>query len=127
MGTPTNTAVRRFAPATASLALAALLAACGTAEEASRFVVAPGKYDIYTCPQIADQMKITQAEVVRLEGLMARANQGEGGQIVSNIAYGPDYLANTGDLRELRKSAAEKSCANLPAPPQARASDSKIR
>ncbi len=108
-------------------ALAALLSACGTAEEASRFVVAPGKYDIYTCPQIADQMVTTQAEVARLEGLMARASQGEGGQAISEIAYGPDYLANRGDLRELRKSAAAKNCANVPGAPQARASDKAIR
>jgi hypothetical protein len=107
-------------------ALTASLSACGTAEEASRFVVAPGKYDIYTCPQIAEQMEKTQAEVARLDGLMARASQGDGGQFINNIAYGPDYLANRGDLRELRKSAAEKNCANLPAAPQARASDTSI-
>ena len=108
-------------------ALIAPLAACGTTDEAARFVVAPGKYDTYTCPQIADQMEKTQAEVARLEGLMARASQGEGGQAISEIAYGPDYLANRGDLNELRKSAAAKNCSNLPMPPQGRLSDSKIR
>lgn len=126
MGTLESPALQRIAAAMICAALAGSLAACGTAEEASRFVVAPGKYDIYTCPQIADQMEKTLAEVARLEGLMARASQGEGGRAISEIAYGPDYLANTGDLRELRKSAAEKKCANVPVALGARASDSKI-
>jgi len=127
MGTPGSPALKRIATAMICAALAAALSACGTAEEVSRFVVAPGKYDIYTCPQIADQMEKTQAEVTKLEGLMARASQGEGGRAIGEIAYGPDYLANTGDLRELRKSAAEKKCANVPSAPGARASDSTIR
>jgi hypothetical protein len=126
MATPGNPSLKRIATAMICAALAAALSACGTAEEASRFVVAPGKYDIYTCPQIADQMEKTQAEVTKLEGLMARASQAEGGRAIGEIAYGPDYLANTGDLRELRKSAAEKKCANVPSAPGARASDSKI-
>jgi hypothetical protein len=126
MGMPGNTVLKRLAAAMICAAVAATLSACGTAEEASRFVVAPGKYDIYTCPQIADQMAKTQTEVARLEGLMARASQSEGGKAIGEIAYGPDYLANTGDMRELRKSAAEKNCANVPGAPQARTSDSKI-
>lgn len=127
MGIARGAAQKRIAAATIGAALAALLSACGTAEEASRFVVSPGKYEIYTCQQIADQMQKTQSEVARLEGLLARASQGQGGQVIGEIAYGPDYLANTGDLRELRRSAAAKNCANVPGAPQARASDTSIR
>jgi hypothetical protein len=127
MGIARGAAQKRIAAATIGAALAALLSACGTAEEASRFVVSPGKYEIYTCQQIADQMQKTQSEVARLEGLLARAGQGQGGQVIGEIAYGPDYLANTGDLRELRRSAAAKNCANVPGAPQARASDTSIR
>ena len=73
MGIARGAAQKRIAAATIGAALAALLSACGTAEEASRFVVSPGKYEIYTCQQIADQMQKTQSEVARLERLLARA------------------------------------------------------
>ncbi len=112
-----------------SVALAVLLSACGTSQQMSSLLVAPGKYDIYTCPQIADQMQVTETEGQRLEGLMARASKDASGQFISNIAYEPDYLANRGEMHELRKSAAAKNCPNLPAAaaPAGRAGDKTTR
>jgi hypothetical protein len=123
----TGTPVRRIGAAAVAAALAGLLSACGSVDEASRFVVAPGKYDIYTCPQIADRMKDVEAEGRKLEALIARAEQGPSGQFVSNIAYGPDYLSNRGDMRELKKSAAQKNCTGLPVAPGERKSDKAVR
>jgi hypothetical protein len=110
-------------------ALAALLSACGTPLQTSSLLVAPGKYDIYTCTQIATRMQEVDIEGRKLEALMARASQDASGRFVSNIAYEPDYLANRGEMNELRKSAAAKDCTNLPAvgTPGKRVSDSIIR
>jgi hypothetical protein len=123
-----SAALRRIAAATLGVALAAIVSACGTSGDMSRLLVAPGKYDIYSCPQIADRMQTTEEEGQKLEALIARASQDESGKIIGNIAYGPDYLANRGEMRELRKSAAAKNCTNLPAEalPGSRASDSTI-
>jgi hypothetical protein len=91
------------------------LSGCGTPQQTSSLLVAPGKYDTYTCAQIADRMQDVDTEGKKLEGLMARASQDASGRFVSNIAYGPEYLANRGEMNELRKSAAAKNCTNLPA------------
>jgi hypothetical protein len=113
----------------AALLVTAPLAACGTSQQMSSLLVAPGKYDIYTCPQIADRMQEVAAEGQNLEALMARASKDASGQFVSNIAYEPDYLVNRGEMRELQKSAIAKNCTNLPAAavPTGRASDKTIR
>jgi hypothetical protein len=110
----------------ALLAAAAVLSACGTSGDVSSLLVSPGKYDIYTCPQIADEMVTVEAQGRKLEGLMARADQEPSGQFVNSIAYEPDYLTYRGEMRELQKSAAAKNCKNLPAAPGARKSDNAI-
>jgi len=114
----------RYRAALLGAALSMLLSACGTSGDVSSLLVAPGKYDIYTCAQIADRMQAVEVEGQRLEGLMSRASQNASGQFISNIAYEPDYLSNRGELRELQKSAAAKNC---PPVPPARASDKIVR
>jgi hypothetical protein len=121
MGKRSNAALKRTAVAAFGAALALLLLACGGSQDISRLLVSPDKYDIYTCPQIADRLLALEQEGRRLEGLMARAGQGTGGDIINDIAYEPDYLANRGELRELRKSATAKKC---PATPPAAPADS---
>ena len=103
--------------ATIGAGLAVLLSGCGTSLQTSSLLVAPGKYDIYTCAQIADRMRTVDEEGRKLEGLMARASQDASGRFVSNIAYEPDYLANRGELHELAKSAAAKNCNSLQGEP----------
>ena len=111
-----------------SVLLATALSACGTSQDMSSLLVSPGKYDIYTCDQIADRMPVVQANIDKLEALMARASQDAGGQLVNNIAYEPDYLTSRGEMRELQKSAAAKNCTNLPTgSPGSRASDNIVR
>ncbi len=122
-----NKALSRIATTLAAGALAALLSACGT-QDVSGLLVSPGKYDIYTCPQIADRMQTVTVEGQKLEGLMARASKEPSGQFVNAIAYEPDYQANRGEMRELQKSAAAKNCTNIPASaPAGQTSDSAIR
>ena len=110
-------------------ALAGFLCGCGTGQDVSNLLIQPGKYDIYTCRQITDRLETVEQDIQKLEGLMARASPGAGGSVVSAVAYDPEYQADRGDERELRKAAAAKNCTNLPAPstPTARASDTTIR
>jgi len=113
MGTIGFPACRRLATAIAG---AALLSACGSMQDVSRFYVNPGQYDVYTCPQIADQLAATEKEGQRLEEMMAKADRDLSGPVINSIAYEPDYLANRGQMRELKKSAAAKNCPPPPPP-----------
>ena len=71
----------------------------------------PGRYSIYNCPDIEQQLKAYQQRQVELEQLMARASQGAGGALVGTIAYKSEYLQVRGQINELHKAAADKSCA----------------
>jgi hypothetical protein len=103
----------RYGATLLAAALSPFLSTCGTSGVSS-LLVTPGKYDTYTCPQIADVMGATEGAGRQLEALMAQANKGDGGPFVSKIAYESDYLANRGELHELQKSAAAKNCNNQP-------------
>jgi len=124
MGKHGNPVLRHVAAAFA----VALLAACGTSGDVSSLLVQPGKYDIYTCPQIADRMQEVVAQDQKLEALMARASKETSGEVVNAIAYDPEYQANRGEMRELQKSAAAKNCPATPsATPASHGSDSAVR
>jgi hypothetical protein len=81
----------------------------------SRFLVAPDKYQVYTCPQIADELAKKQKEEQKLQALMARASEGAGGDVIGSIAYRPDYLSAHGEEIDLRQAAADKNCTGMPA------------
>jgi hypothetical protein len=94
--------------------VAALLAGCtdgATSDDRmGRFLVSPGKYDLYPCPQMGDrgvELAIRQNE---LEVLIAKAGPGAGGSFASAVAYRPEYLQVRAELAELRKAAAAKNC-----------------
>ena len=93
--------------------LSACLAACGSISEqtASSAFTSPGKYDIYTCQDIADLTLVLRKKQIELEQLMARSSQGAGGEFVNAIAYRSDYAQTRADLAELSRAAADKQCA----------------
>jgi hypothetical protein len=105
---------RRRWLALAAPLVAVLLSGCtegGTSDDrVGRFLVSPGKYDLYPCPQMGDrgvELAIRQNE---LEVLMAKAGPGAGGSFASAVAYRPEYLQVRGEMTELRKAAAAKNC-----------------
>jgi len=69
------------------------------------------------------QINIRERELL---GLMAKAETGSGGRLVSTVAYRPEYLELRGEMNELRNAAAAKNCKFAQAP-AGRASDSTIR
>ena len=113
--------VMRFATAViAGVSLAAMLAGCTMSDDKlARYMAAPDKYVLYSCPQLADELTTKLAQERKLQGLMARAGQGEGGELVSSIAYQPEYLAAHGEVLELRKAEAAKNCNGIAAVPAA--------
>ena len=90
------------------------LAGCGTISDqtAASALVAPGKYDIYICRDIEQSTRNARARQLELEQLMARAAQGVGGELVNAIAYRSEYLQTQGELEQLARSAADKSCSS---------------
>jgi hypothetical protein len=94
----------------------------------SRFLVAPGKYVLYSCPELATEASKVLAHKRQLEGLMARAAVGSGGDVVNAVAYRPEYLVAEGDLRDLHETALAKKCPPLPTQaPAEGVSDTSIR
>lgn len=103
----------------AAALMAALLAGCASQggandDSVSRFLVAPDKFVLYSCAQLAEKTVATVARERELEALMARAGPGSDGRLVSAIAYRPEYLAVRGEMNELRAAAADKKCNFVP-------------
>ena len=120
--------------AIAAAVLAATLAACATPgsttdDKMGSFLVAPDKFMLFNCQQIAEKITATTARQRELEGLMAKAGPEAGGRLVSSIAYQPEYSELHGDMNELRGSAVAKNCKDVPAgaAPGGRASDRAVR
>ncbi|HEY5607332.1 MAG TPA: hypothetical protein VIM38_03240 [Alphaproteobacteria bacterium] len=88
------------------------LAGCGSISDqtAASALVAPGKYDIYTCQDIEQRTRSTRARQLELEQLMTRAAQAPGGALVNAIAYRSESLQAQGELEQLAKSSADKRC-----------------
>jgi hypothetical protein len=107
--------------AAAVLAGLALTGCAGSSDVVPSLLVAPGKYDIYTCPQIVKAFQATQKRERELQALMVKAGTGVGGQLVSATVYQPDYQAARGDMNDLRQAARDKNC-DLTAPTAAPAS-----
>lgn len=93
------------------LSVAGPLAGCAMSDDnLARTLVAPGRYTLYTCPELATEAKNLASRQHALEGLMARAGSGVGGDIVNATAYRPEYLSNRGLLRDVREEGATKNC-----------------
>ena len=100
--------------ACAGLILAGALAACSTTfEDVSNVYVAPGKFDLLKCPDLAKRSMEASAREKELTSLMDRANQDLAGPIVNALVYSTDLNTVRAELALLRKTAAEKNCDNL--------------
>jgi len=86
------------------------LCGCASEETAGRYLVAPDKYILYSCGEMANEARGIQSRQRELEDLMKKAGVDAGGRFVSAQAYQPDYTLLSGRMYQLRKTAAEKSC-----------------
>jgi hypothetical protein len=100
----------------AGLLAALMLTACagGNDDVAARFLVAPGKFALYNCKQIAQAASDNMARQHVLEALMLKAGSDSGGQLVSAVTYRPEYLTLHGEMDDLRQTAVDKKCDFVP-------------
>ena len=70
----------------------------------------PGKYQYFSCEQIAANRTVWSAKEQELKMLMDKADQGTGGAIVNMMAYKADYVAATEEIKVLDFSAHAKNC-----------------
>lgn len=105
---------KTLASARAWIALAAvipLIAGCALSDDnLARVMVAPGKFSLYTCPELVTKAKALAQRAHELKGLMAKAGESAGGGVVSTLAYRPDYVQVRGEMRDVREAAADKHC-----------------
>jgi hypothetical protein len=92
--------------------LASALAGCGTMTEqnAAMAFAAPGKFNVYTCQDLATRARELHRRQAELEQVMGRAQQSAGGALINTVAYRTEYLQTRGELEELNKSANDKQC-----------------
>jgi hypothetical protein len=89
-----------------------VLAACTSGSDTSfTFLVDPGKYQYYSCEQIAAELKNWTRREEELKTLMDRADQSAGGSAVGLIAYKADYVVAGEELELLKATARSKKCA----------------
>jgi hypothetical protein len=96
-----------------ALAMIALAAATGGAhaqERIEQFFVAPGKYVLYDCAQLAAvEIRFIERDK-ELKRLIARAKEGPAGGLISTFVYDPDYYSNLGELHDVQREQRVKNC-----------------
>ncbi|HEX5509954.1 MAG TPA: hypothetical protein VFX37_15745 [Pseudolabrys sp.] len=87
-----------------------VLAGCSTPESTGRLMVAPGKFVLYSCPELALRAKQNAEREQKLRDLMAKAESGPGGHMASTLTYQPEYDSLIEESRQLRAMQVEKNC-----------------
>jgi hypothetical protein len=106
---------------------AGALSGCGTSDDKmASFLVAPGKYVLYDCVDIARETKGTMARQKELQQLMAKAGTDTTGRLIGEATYGTDLATTRGQMRDLRAAAAERKCDFVPGADSAPAANPKI-
>jgi hypothetical protein len=102
-----------FAAALACTVLAcAFLTACSSGSDTSfTFLADPGKYEFYSCEQLATDTKALTKRRQDLKTLMDRADQSAGGAAVGLMAYRTDYISAGEEQKLLETAARSKNCA----------------
>jgi hypothetical protein len=110
----------RAAIAMVLLALGLSLGGCADMSDSMTSAFAdPAKYDLYECKQLEVERKSLATRAAELQGLMAKAETGVAGSVVSELAYRNDYLAIRGQARLADEVWRRNKC--RPSPPEAAA------
>jgi hypothetical protein len=95
-------------------ALSVALSGCTSDDSTARLLVAPDKYVLYSCPEIARELKTKQEREKELRDLMNKDNSDAGARMIGGFTYDPEYLSVRGEINDLRTTAANKNCTNVP-------------
>jgi hypothetical protein len=116
--TATATALRAGLRASAALAAAALgfaLSGCADiGDTVSPAFADPARYELYECKQLEPERKRLATAIAEVQGLMAKAETGVGGSVVSELAYRNDYIALRGQQRFAEEAWRKKRCRETP-------------
>ena len=98
------------------LALGSAISGCAEMSDgvASAFAD-PAKYDLYDCKQLETERKSLTAREKDLQRLMAKAETGVAGSVVSELAYRNDYIAVRGQTRLAEEAWQKNKCQETPA------------
>jgi hypothetical protein len=96
-----------------AVALAAFCGACTGFDPVGFAVVAQDQYDFLTCPEIIAQRATHTNREKELKGLIAKAESGPGGIIVSYAAYQSELASTRGRLAAADRAALKNGCDTL--------------
>ena len=91
----------------------ACVAGCGYNDDLASVMVAPGKFELYTCENLTIRGRETAKRERELKALMERSEQGVGGAFVNILAYRTEYLTVRGELMQLEGAASAKNCGSF--------------
>jgi hypothetical protein len=74
----------------------------------------PAKYDLYDCKQLEPERKTLANRAAELQGLMAKAETGAAGSVVSELAYRNDYIAVRGQQKFAEEAWRRNKCHESP-------------
>jgi hypothetical protein len=108
------------AAAFALLSLGLLLSGCADMSDNINAAFAdPAKYDLYDCKQLETERKTLSNRAAELQGLMAKAETGFAGPVVSELAYRNDYVAVRGQAHFAEEAWRKNKCHDSPPEPAA--------
>jgi hypothetical protein len=94
--------------------LAVMTSACAaTFEQVGSLYVAPGKYILLKCPDLAAKSTAASNREKELISLMDRANQDVAGPVINTFIYKTDLDTVRAELVELKKTAKDKNCNDM--------------
>jgi hypothetical protein len=76
----------------------------------------PATYELYDCKQLEPVRKTLANRQAELQGLMAKAQTGAAGPVVSELAYRNDYITVRGQSRLAEEAWRKNNCHETPPP-----------
>jgi hypothetical protein len=108
----------RTAASFALLSLGVLLSGCADiGENVSTAFADPAKYELYDCKQLETERKTLANRAAELQALMAKAETGVAGSVVSELAYRNDYVAVRGQTHFAEEAWRKNRCHESPPAP----------
>lgn len=104
----------RLLPSTVGVVLAAaLLSGCATSDATFSPFNDPARYDLYDCAQLDTARKPVANRLSELRGLMAKAETGAAGSLVSGVAYQSDFTATRAQLDLIDQNRRRNNCGEV--------------
>ena len=101
----------RAAAVLGALAFGAVLSGCaGVGDTMSSAFADPAKYELYDCKQLEPERKRLANALAENQGLMAKAETGVGGSVVSELAYRNENIALHGQLHFAEEAWRKNHC-----------------